>query len=78
MTSVLSCQKLSVVSDNKNIGYTKRFLCPEFPNKMKESRLTTFASRQANSFVHTLFYVASFSFSTKAYFSLPHSTLLLL
>jgi len=54
MTSVQSYQKLSVVSVSKNVGYTKRFLRPEFPNKMRERTLVTFVSRQANSFVHTL------------------------
>ena len=45
MTSMLSYQKLSVVSENMNIRYIKRFLKPEFPNSMKECTLITFASR---------------------------------
>jgi len=40
MMSILSYQKLSVVSESTNIGYIKRFLKPEFPNKMKECTIT--------------------------------------
>jgi len=76
MTLILSYQKLSGVAESMNIGYIKRFLKPEFPNKIKEYTLTTFASRQANSFVHTLFYVANLIYNIQVYFSLADNTLL--